>query len=490
MKRIISVILMGTFAVSLLTACQPTPEVSPLQSKGQLQEKIEESEEVKVYEETLPHIKSAQEFSDGHQYEIDADIIGQDAENIPIYDVEFVPFEDGEGLKKRLEAAFEGYSFTEWAITKEYYSQMLTKYRNYLSQLQNGIHPETGEPLTEAQKAELDIPASERLHLCDLNYTIADRYSGPVIPGEEEKMFNYTIIDNLEALLEETMVKFQQAPSKDDLSASDFLFQEKDGETYVRMDAANEKETLDISVGNYSSMNDLWVENMTLRDTEPDGGYIDFPDRSSSPEEFADNEEFLKVKAIADELIADLEARDLMLTDVKAVEKKNAFILSYTKKLGSGEMKEIMPKYYYSSVMDTDIQGYIDLWGSEICQFEFHDGQLYELYWRNPMNAVKKVDNAKVLPWEEILRIAEQQLEYIVVPSEGKHEFLGPYKDIVIDRIELGYTKMLVKDTYDQYQMIPTWNFFGHNRYMNHQEICFVTVNAVDGSIMEHRLGY
>ena len=50
MKKVISVIVILALAGSTLTACQPTPEVSPLQGKGQLQEKIEESEEVKVYE--------------------------------------------------------------------------------------------------------------------------------------------------------------------------------------------------------------------------------------------------------------------------------------------------------------------------------------------------------------------------------------------------------------------------------------------------------
>ena len=61
---------------------------------------------------------------------------------------------------------------------------------------------------------------------------------------------------------------------------------------------------------------------------------------------------------------------------------------------------------------------------------------------------------------------------------------------IHINRIELGLTKLLMPNS-ESYKLIPTWSFLGYDEGFSSQatdvgaEICFVTINALDGSIVD-----
>jgi len=480
-KKFVVIFIVLTLIGSILTACQPTPEVSPLQPKGQLQEKIEESEEVKVYEETEPRLQYTEEFEGGNKYEINAVVNGQDVENIPIYDIEFVPFEDGDAIKERVEAAFPEHVLGADFYTKEYYTKQLELYQQYLARFENGLHPVTSEPLVEGEEEECiwEIPIAEEyeyMRYCD--------------PETGESLGNPPVVDNLKALLKETTAKIEEAPSAEEIGMN-FDFEDIDGAQVVKVLATNEKETLDILFQNDWSGSIFWLDNMTLRENNGDG-YVSFSSYSTDPEELSDNAMFRETKAYADAMVKNLGAENLVLTEITQNTAGDSFQLKYTKDMNAGELRQIIPQNFYSTVKDTDIQDYIDIKESETFVFEFHGGSLYEARWINPSKLVKRVENANVLPWEEILAIAKQQLKYIVVPEEGKTALsFDDFSDIVVENIELGYTKMLVKDTRDQYQLIPTWNFLGYcSANPSKKNICFLTVNAVDGTIMEHRLGY
>ncbi|MBR4079436.1 MAG: hypothetical protein IKK29_04435, partial [Christensenellaceae bacterium] len=236
MRMVSAVVACMILVCCFTTACQPTPEVSPLQGKGQLQEKIEESEEVKVYEETEPKLQYSEEFEGGNKYEINAEVIGQDVENIPIYDIEFVPFEDGEVLQARLEAAFPDYVLGADYLTKEFYTKKLEEYQKYLARFENGQHPITGEPLAEGE-AEEWIP----------QIPIAKEYEYMWVVNEEtnETLGDPPLADNLKALLKETMAKLEKAPSAEEIGTS-FVFEDHDGAEVVSVTATSEKETLDL----------------------------------------------------------------------------------------------------------------------------------------------------------------------------------------------------------------------------------------------------
>lgn len=68
-----------------------------------------------------------------------------------------------------------------------------------------------------------------------------------------------------------------------------------------------------------------------------------------------------------------------------------------------------------------------------------------------------------------------------------------------ITRIELGLARINYKDDYNSALLVPAWDFFGYittNGEISEEEKLlanknsFLTINAVDGSIIDRHLGY
>jgi len=136
-------------------------------------------------------------------------------------------------------------------------------------------------------------------------------------------------------------------------------------------------------------------------------------------------------------------------------------------------------------------------------------------------------ENVELLPFDQIIKIFNEQLfiRNRFYKPENKN-VQSPIKSIAnIDRITLGYTRVKVKDKPGEGQLIPVWDFFGstQNEYdldaiekdlnknigdkdvvkecmENFKEIqnqkisngyeSFLTINAIDGSVIDRNLGY
>ena len=158
-----------------------------------------------------------------------------------------------------------------------------------------------------------------------------------------------------------------------------------------------------------------------------------------------------------------------------------------------------MPSYLGMTATDGDGVIMRDLWGPEYMQITTYEGEIYDIDWYNA-SKIKEVENenVKLLPWEEVQEIFEQQIDFMLTPAmghrkeEGQRIYFPNPTDITIDRIHLGLTKVLVQDT-DEYRLIPTWSFFGTDNSPNdavHYEKCYLTINAIDGSIIDRGVMY
>ena len=124
------------------------------------------------------------------------------------------------------------------------------------------------------------------------------------------------------------------------------------------------------------------------------------------------------------------------------------------------------------------------------------EGEIEEIRWENPSQIVKvDNENVKILPWSEIQKIFEKQMEFLLTPSSegGDSMFWWKPSDVKIERITLGLAKMLMKDS-GEYKLIPVWNFFGRDNSNSDmedaEEKCYVTINALDGTIMDRNVMY
>lgn len=82
----------------------------------------------------------------------------------------------------------------------------------------------------------------------------------------------------------------------------------------------------------------------------------------------------------------------------------------------------------------------------------------------------------------------KEQLDRMLTPATYSPS--GEPTAIHINRIELGLTKLLMPNS-KSYKLIPTWSFLGYDEAATSRAddagaaICFITINALDGSIVD-----
>ncbi len=99
-------------------------------------------------------------------------------------------------------------------------------------------------------------------------------------------------------------------------------------------------------------------------------------------------------------------------------------------------------------------------------------------------------ENVEVLGFDEIMDIFEQQIFY-------KGVWIAPnvsYSKLTIERIKMSMFRLKKKDK-DEYLYVPVWDFIGSwetNNYSTEEEkeVSFLTINAVNGSVIDRNLGY
>lgn len=122
-------------------------------------------------------------------------------------------------------------------------------------------------------------------------------------------------------------------------------------------------------------------------------------------------------------------------------------------------------------------------------------------------------DNAVLLPFEMVMERFSEQIRYGTnFRSTAMEEFLWPDRQtLTIDRIALGYACVLDGEGADSYRLIPVWDFFGSmteeydeaqgegsswakNAVGEVEETAlgrsFLTINAIDGSVIDRIVGY
>ncbi len=186
-------------------------------------------------------------------------------------------------------------------------------------------------------------------------------------------------------------------------------------------------------------------------------------------------------------------------TGTELGERIKGYRLQYVRKLNS------IPITYTSTENSYNEQS--QSWDYERMTFIVDDRGIIEMNWHAPYLLMETlVDNANVLPYDEIQKIFEK---WILIKQE---EEIDDYKDIVktsiqkrqidITEIKLGFTRITEQDNISNGILIPVWDFFGTATYFDvveGEEVVitdfdssrsYLTINAIDGSIINRELGY
>lgn len=111
-----------------------------------------------------------------------------------------------------------------------------------------------------------------------------------------------------------------------------------------------------------------------------------------------------------------------------------------------------------------------------------------------------KTENLNLLPFDEIMQIYEKMMQIEHANFDGYAESLK----FEIDRITFGYTRIYEPASSSQTGvLVPAWDFFGETTteykledgttdfyYGDDKVHSQMTINAIDGSIINRELGY
>lgn len=134
-------------------------------------------------------------------------------------------------------------------------------------------------------------------------------------------------------------------------------------------------------------------------------------------------------------------------------------------------------------------------WMYERIRIFIDDEGIFALQWDSPYT-VKEIQNesATLLPFDKVIEIFERM---IVVKNEqfGDAVSIVGEKAIEIKEIRLGLMRVKEKDVGDSGVLIPVWDFFGTQAFggvtigLDGYE-SLLTINAIDGSIIDRSFGY
>lgn len=152
-------------------------------------------------------------------------------------------------------------------------------------------------------------------------------------------------------------------------------------------------------------------------------------------------------------------------------------------------------------------EAYGQLWPTERILVRVGETGILDFDWRSPSQMLgTETENVALLPFSQIQEMFEQQMKIQGAWQEDEHIIA---REVHIERVTLGYDKISGKDCPGEYLLVPVWDFIGYSidtydkqqsggakldENNQHTEdiysYSYLTINAIDGSIIDRNLGY
>lgn len=220
---------------------------------------------------------------------------------------------------------------------------------------------------------------------------------------------------------------------------------------------------------------------------------------------------FSQAKAQADKIVQDTGRQDLVLDygghvipidksgeDNAPAKEAEEYFFTYAKSYGGSLIPYVSAETYSEDPNNTK---YSEPFTNEVFIVKIgEDGNVNYVEWGFPGDSVETIaENVQLLPFNEIMDKLKVHAKAIGGWSNMTHVVSN---DINIYEIRLSYSKSAMKDNPNEYIIIPVWNFFctqntivedNGEKYENKQDgfrKSLVTINAIDGSVINQLLGY
>ena len=134
-------------------------------------------------------------------------------------------------------------------------------------------------------------------------------------------------------------------------------------------------------------------------------------------------------------------------------------------------------------------------WGYENMLLEITENGVVLMNWAAPLQLLETVNpSATLKPFSEIKEIADKILP-MLYEDKARYESVSS-AEVTVDRITLSLQRVTDQDQFDQGLLVPVWNFLGTWSYQSTNgdvdalSGSLLSVNAIDGSVIDVGLGY
>lgn len=132
------------------------------------------------------------------------------------------------------------------------------------------------------------------------------------------------------------------------------------------------------------------------------------------------------------------------------------------------------------------------MWGSEAVAVAVNDSGIVGFYYLSPLNIKDTVvGQSRIKSFQEIKETFEQM---VVIKNTAKEvdEVEDAKVSVKVTDVRLVYTRISEKDSFDTGLIVPVWNFEGSivDAYGEETTGTVLSINAIDGSVIDYRLGY
>ena len=177
---------------------------------------------------------------------------------------------------------------------------------------------------------------------------------------------------------------------------------------------------------------------------------------------------------------------------------QKAYKLSYSRVLGDNSFTLTSGSAGGSGAIDDGKGSFIEGWEYESLTFLVNNDGIVSMEWINPYDVSEVItNNTTMMDFNKIMDIFNKM---IVVTNAYLSDNMS--KTINVDRIELGLMRITDPATRSAGLVIPVWDFFGNvtnaleggeQSYSESDDDplnSVLTINAIDGSIVDRGLGY
>lgn len=413
-------------------------------------------------EETWEYQKK---YDSGNCLTVNAVIKNKNITGAPVITVQENPFKSGKQIQN-ISKAFckDAMIYEKIGPTKSQIKQEIVTYEKKLNDLQNGV----------------DDGAS---------YEILGGYNK-----------NKSLKEQIQASIDKFKEQYNSAPEDSDMDEATYQLNTKeDGSYQSNMEAVKSGKVFYLDFVNWDANRDISPGSSFILEDSEDDKDSSATDSFVPPAFLSDDEKFTKEKEVTDKYVQAMGIDYMSLQSV--CRRDDGYDYYYTRTVKD------FPETYADTYLGTQTissEGVIvnKLWTAESLHIVSRNGEVVFVEWKNPSKIVS-VDNENVQTksWDEIQKIFLKQADYLLSPEPHNSEngtnstVFAKVTGMVINRIEFGLTKIIIKNS-NTYKLIPTWSFLGYDsNYVQKgvntgAQICFITINAIDGSIIDRGVMY